>query len=98
MNLGGREQVEAGTVNVVSLFNRTNAEIVMNDPLENLLEEAGIEDTLLEAKEVHVRKMVNENQFPDQSMFVLEEQLNNLKSSLNRMRFYLGDIEEILPR
>lgn len=98
MNLSGSEQVAADTVNVVSLFGHSNAEIVINDPLEKLIEESAIEDTVLEAEDIKVRKMVNENQFPDQSMFILEEQLSNLRSSLNRIKFYMGDIEDLLPR
>ncbi len=98
MNLGSREHVEADTVNVVSLFNRTTSEIIVNDPLENLLLEAGVEDTILEAKEIKVRKVVHENQFPEQSMYILDEQLSNLRSSLNRIKFYMSDIEDLLPR
>lgn len=99
MNLSGREQVETNTLNVVSLFGQhQNAEIVMNDPLEELMKESAIEDTVLEAQDVKPRMLVNENQFPDQSMYILEEQLSNLRTSLNRIRFYMGDIEDLLPR
>lgn len=98
MNLSGREQVEADTLNVVSLFSKSNAEIIISDPLEDLMKESAIEDVVLEAAEVKVRKLVNENQFPDQSIFILEEQLSSLKVSLNRIKFYLGDIEDLLPR
>jgi len=98
MNLSGREQVEADTVNVVSLFSKSNAEIIISDPLEDLIKESEIEDVVLEATDVKVRKLVNENHFPDQSIYILEEQLSNLKTSLNRMKFYLGDIEDLLPR
>lgn len=98
MNLSGREQVETDTVNVVSLFSKSNAEIIINDPLEELMEESAIEDDVLETKEVQVRKVVHENQFPDQSIYILEEQLSNLRASLNRIKFYMGDIEDLLPR
>jgi len=98
MNLSGREQVEADTVNVVSLFSKSNAEIIINDPLQDLIKESEIEDEVLEASEVRVRNLVNENQFPDQSIYILEEQLSNLRANLNRIKFYLGDIEDLLPR
>lgn len=98
MNLSGREQVETDTVNVVSLFSKSNAEIIISDPLEDLIKESQIEDVVLEAAEVKVRKVVNENQFPDQSIYILEEQLSNLRASLNRIKFYMGDIEDLLPR
>lgn len=98
MNLGSREQVETDAVNVVSLFSKSNAEIIINDPLEELMKESAIEDDVLETKEVQVRKVVNENQFPDQSIYILEEQLSNLRASLNRIKFYMGDIEDLLPR
>lgn len=98
MNLSGREQVETDAVNVVSLFSKSNAEIIINDPLADLIKESEIEDTVLEAKEVVARKVVTENLFPDQSIYILEEQLSNLRASLNRIKFYMGDIEDLLPR
>lgn len=105
MNVTGREQVEADTVNVVSLFGRT-AEMAstMMDPIQELINEAKLEDFDLEIEieeELMMkapRKVVEQNQFPDQSMFTLQEQLSNLRSSLNRIKFYLGDVEDILPR
>lgn len=98
MNLSERSQVEADTVNVVSLFGHSKAEIIISDPLEDLIKESAIEDTVLETQDIKVRRMVNEEQFPDQSMYILEEQLSNLRVSLNRIKFYLGDIEDLLPR
>lgn len=98
MNLGSREQAERDTINVVSLFGQRNEEIVMNDPLEELMKESAIEDTVLENQDIRIAKLVNENQFPDQSMYILEEQLSNLRTSLNRIKFYMGDIEDLLPR
>lgn len=96
----GREQVVEGTINVVSLFgnNHQASPVVFDDPLENLIKEAMIEDVVLTAKEVKVRKVVTENQFADQSMYTLEEQLSNLRLNLNRIKYYLGDIDDLLPR
>jgi ATP-dependent Lon protease len=100
MNLRGSDQVEQNSINVISLFGNLDQDILQNDPMSELLEEAMILDTEEETVELELtpRKVVNENQFPDQSMYILEEQLSNLKTSLNRMRFYLGDLEDMIPR
>lgn len=95
MNLSGKEQVNVNPVNVVSLFGKSAPEVVIEDPMETLLEEAG-SDTL-ERRDVIARKLVDENQFPDQSMYILEDQLKNLRSSLSRIKFYLGELDDILP-
>jgi hypothetical protein len=96
---GSREQVEVNKLNVVSLFRETsNEEVIMNDPLTELLIEAGEAEEILERPQIRTARVVNENLFPDQSMYVLDEQIANLRSSLNRIKFYLGEIEEILPR
>src|SRR5690606_2750345 len=90
--------------NVVSLFGRTNEEGIVTDPLAELLDEAHLEDCMLEEEEneehpsVQVRKVVTEDQFTDQSLFILEEQLQNLKSNLGRIRFYLGDMDDLLVK
>ncbi len=100
MNLSGQEQVE-NTVNVVSLFRRMNKEVVIeNDPLTDLIKESEIPDMdeVIMAAPTKPRKVVSENQFPDQSIYILQEQLLNLKSSMNRIKFYLGDLDDLLPR
>lgn len=103
MSVTGREQVEADTVNVVSLFGRSSEMQVMMDPIQDLINEAKLEDFDLEIEieqplSAGPRKVVDANQFPDQSMFTLEEQLEKLRSNLNRIKFYLGDLEDLLPR
>lgn len=98
MSLRSKEQVEKETVNVVSLFGSLNQEVLISDPLSDLIKESEIKDEILKPENVRPRKVVSENNFPDQSLFILEEQLANLKSSLNRMKFYLGELEDILPR
>ena len=89
-------------MNVVSLFGTSmQEEAVGADPMQALLDEGQMEDFDLVAETPKVmenRLLVSDNQFPDQSMFVLEQQLNNLKSNLNRIKFYLGDLEDLLPR
>lgn len=98
MNLNRREPAQVEDVNVVSLFgNFSQSESILNDPLRDLIEEAQIEDEVLLEEEVSPRKLVTMNQFPEDSMFILEDQLSNLKSSLNRMKFLLGELEDILP-
>lgn len=98
MNLSGRDQVKADTVNVVQLFGRMNPEIMTHDPLSELIKEGELLDELVVASEVKPRKIVSENQFPDQSIYILEEQLSGLRSSFNRIKFYLGDLEDLIPR
>lgn len=103
MSVTGREQVEVDTVNVVSLFGRSAEMNIMMDPIQELIKESKLEDFDLEIEvEAQVvaapRKVVEKDQFPDQSMFTLEEQLKRLRSNLNRIKFYLNDIEDLLPR
>lgn len=98
MSLRGKEQVVAEPVNVVSLFSSINQEIIVNDPLTDLIKESEIEDVVLKSEEVRPRKVVSENLFPDQSLFILEDQLKTLKSSLDRMKYYLDELHDVLPR
>lgn len=101
MNLSERTQLENDGLNVVSLFGRTiEQEMVLNDPLADLIQESEIMDIEegLDLAPTKARKVVSENQFPDQSIYVLEEQLSSLRSSLNRIKFYLGDLDDLLPR
>ncbi len=99
MNFERQAEVEARNVNVVSLFGTTPVieDKSMIDPLETLLEEAALADEIVTRSEVVARKIVNENQFPDQSMYVLDEQLKNLKTSLSRLKYYIGELDDLLP-
>lgn len=99
MNVGGSEQVERDTLNVVSLFGEAdlNHEALLSDPLTDLIQESLIDDTESEPIEVRSRNVVTESQFPDQSMHILDQQLKSLRSSMNRIRFYLDDVEDLLP-
>jgi hypothetical protein len=98
MNVNGRGQVDVSVENVVSLFRPTlNDSILPQDPLESLIEESRISEEVIESKPLRTTKIVNENQFPDQSMLILEDQLLALRSRLNRIKFYLGELEEIIP-
>ncbi len=99
MSVGGSEQVERDPLNVVSLFGSQdlNQEALSSDPLSDLIKESLVEDNESEAIEVRSRNVVTESQFPDQSMHILEQQLKSLRSNMNRIRFYLDDVEDLLP-
>lgn len=96
MSISGT-QVETKNGNVLPLFD--GLEIPEPDPLEVLLEEA--KDLSLEhpaLKNFKERKLVSPDQFPDQSIYILEDQLKSLKTSIQRIKFYLGDLDDLLPR
>jgi hypothetical protein len=90
MNLRGSSQVEQNSMNVVSLFGNLDQDILEIDPMAELMEEAMTLDSEDEVEDMELapRKVVN----------VLDEQLSKLRSSLNRIRFYLGDLEDMIPR
>ena len=100
MRAGSDNQMEIETLNVVSLFGGQTLiqEALITDPMEALLEEAMTPDTLEEEVILATpRKVVSENQFPDQSMYVLSEQLKTLRTQLKRINFYLDDVEDLIP-
>ncbi len=94
MNVTGFEKAE---MNVVSLFGGIQEEYIP-DPLEALLQET--EEILVEEMKLDTRNrlIVSETQFPDQSMFTLDQQLSALKDSISRMKFYLLDLDDLLPK
>lgn len=98
--LGQSENLENS--NVLSLFARPElSSETMVDPLQELLREAEIE-AFAESEDdrpEHSRKrlLVSETQFPDQSLYTLEQQLSQLNVSLGRLKFYLSDLDDILP-
>lgn len=98
MNVNGKNQVEVSKLNVVSLFNQGDAFVITEDPIKELIEEAQISEEIVQAAPKRTSKVVSETQFPDQSMYVLEEQLSNLKSRLNKMKFYLEELDDVIPR
>jgi hypothetical protein len=98
MNLSGSERFGNEEMNVVSLFRKMSDESIISDPLTELLNECDLEDPLDATPALEVRRVVSQNQFPDQAMYVLEDQLRSLKSSLNRIKFYLAEVEDLLPR
>jgi hypothetical protein len=97
MNLSGNSQMNENA-NVVALFSHVQVEIP--DPLQELLIEA--ESQAWEAEEPVMAKadrlLVSAEQFPDQSLFILDKQLASLKESMSRLKFYLSDLDDLLPR
>ena len=101
MNLNGRQTTsEADITNVLSFFGGINLDVApIDDPLDVLLREAQLEYVPMnEVKASCARTVVTESQIPDQSIYVLEKQLSNLRGSLSRIKFYLGDLEDLIPR
>ena len=95
MNVAGNDEMNVN-MNVLSLF--SSNQIEMPDPLQELLREAELDAWKEEEEVVQAKRLlVTEAQFPDQSMFVLEQQLANLTQSLGRLRFYLSDLDDLLP-
>ena len=98
----GTELME--NTNVVSLFgNQINRSMAIeNDPLQDLLNEAQAEAWESEEEEAPVMRveslLVSESQFPDQSMFTLETQLKQLTEKMSRLKFYISDLDDLLPR
>ncbi len=83
-------------LNVVSLFKTMEKIEATMDPISELVEEMGQEE-VIETKKTVSRNLVTENHFPDQSMYILDEQLKSLKQRLNRMKFYMGELDDLLP-
>lgn len=98
MNVSDQVVVGNQAVNVVSLFGSTKIQEELPDPLSELLLEADVAEVDDEPMQVQRRHLVTSAQFPDQSMFVLEQQLSSLKESVGRIKFYLSDLDDLLPR
>ena len=83
--------------NVVPLF--SNIEVnLLPDALSELIAE-GLPTTMVEESSIQEtsRMLVRENQFPDQSMYVLDQQISGLRERLDRLKFYLADLDDLLP-
>jgi hypothetical protein len=96
MNVAGKSENLNETLNVLPLF--ANVEIVA-DPLETLIAEGEMEWSFEELNQYSPKKrhLVQASQFPDQSIYVLEQQISSLKDSLERLKFYLSDLDDLLP-
>ena len=96
MNLENKPEA-AEVENVVPLF--SNMEVTLPiDALSELIAE-GLPITEVEEScmEETSRMLVRENQFPDQSMYVLDQQIAGLRERLDRLKFYLADLDDLLP-
>ena len=100
--IAGNELMENS--NVVSLFGKPmdRSPAIEIDPLQTLLNEAQAEAWETEEDEAPVMRvesvLVTEAQFPDQSMFILEKQLSQLTEKMARLKFYISDLDDLLPR
>jgi hypothetical protein len=97
MNVGGKSEVDMKPVNVLALFEEI---VIPSTTGSNITveEDADFLDQEEEVAPLAVRRVASPTQFPDQSIHVLDEQLLSLKESLARIKFYLGDIDDLLPR
>ncbi len=91
--------MKADTLNLIPLFGEAHEANVSfeSGPGENSWEETTFEKSKMGPSQGTDRRLVDEMNFPDQSMYILDEQLKNLKSSLNRLNYYLGELDDILP-
>lgn len=89
MNVVGNSEMETLNVETMGLL----------DPLQELLSE-GLLESDFESEELarEPRLLVQEASFPDQSMHILDLQLSNLREKLSRLKFYITDIDDLLPR
>lgn len=96
MSIAGNSELMEKS-NVVHLFSSVKVELP--DPLQELLME-GEMDWDLEEKPVSQAKriLVSLEQFPDQSIYTLDQQLASLNQSLSRLKFYMSDLDDLLPR
>jgi hypothetical protein len=97
MNLGGTESVEGSHLNVVSFINRRTFDFLQET--QDFDHDSETYFTALESHRQEVKSpLVKEHQFPEQSIYTLQEQLMILKSKLGRIKFYLEELEDILPQ
>ncbi len=98
MNLGNSEVLVSETANVLSLYGQVE-DVDVADPLEALLLEAGVsEDDEEEVSSSPVKRArVYEHHAPDAGLYILEEQLSQLRSRLHRIKFYLNEINDLIP-
>lgn len=81
-------------MNVVPLF--SSVAVNFEGPLTEL--DALVDECEETTVNVAVNRLVaSPNQFPDQSMYILDEQIKGLKERLDRLKFYLSDLDDLLP-
>lgn len=96
MNFSGTENVERSQLKVVSFINKRSLDFLQDFPELNLREEPAHHSRPPQRQDLRSH-LVQEHQFPDQSMYRLQEQLKLVKSKLGRIKFYLEELEDILP-
>jgi hypothetical protein len=88
------ETIETNSeMNILSLFSETHHESLDQEVPES---EDDMISTIKDCDTSLAPKVVD-TMFPDQSLFILEEQLKVLKTNLSRIKFYLGDINDLIP-
>ncbi len=97
------QMLEAGFSEKLSLLKPSMVEFEMEeseDPLENLLNEFSEFESLdeLELPTIVTPPTVKACQREDQMLHTLEGQLNGLREGLERLRFYLSDVDDSIRR
>lgn len=94
------DSAKAQTVNVLPLFGNLETEQFIPDPMTELLNEGGSYSFADELPPMRPerRRIVREDHFPDQGMYILDQQLQALKENLARIKYYLSDLDDLLPR
>ena len=99
--MSGNSQYQSGeNGNVIPLFSGIDLQ-GYSDPLQDLLLEGVFEEYVLASESLDLEKkynLVTQNQFPDQSIYILDQQLSGLKETMSRLKFYLSDLDDLLPR
>jgi hypothetical protein len=78
----------------------------IQDPLECLIQEGEFEPELfLEEEEspllvvgMQEPLLVTANLFPEQALYILEGQIAQIRDSMKRLKFYLDDLDDLIPR
>jgi hypothetical protein len=101
MNVYGNSEVPAEG-NVIPLFAKMDREMeYISDPLQDLIAEGMIDWSLNLSEKLQKppeRLLLSENGFPDQSVFILDQQMKNLREKMERLKFFLNDLDDLLPR
>ena len=95
MNLVGIQSAQLASSSAISLFH-SHKEEDFQDPLQTLILEGGDLDKGGQSSFIPP-KVVKSAQFPDQSIYTLNEQLMELKRRVGRLKIYLEEVEVILP-
>ncbi len=97
MSVSGNVE-QTAEANVVPLFAKIQINTEAVESVHEPMMDWDLEEPL-ETVQVKVqRTLVTENQFPDQSLFILNDQVSKLKESIERLKFYLNDVDDLLPR